>query len=709
MKKIVLTLLLITFIIVGSRTEGFATGTTTLFVNYPQISNGMIPVKHNGTNWVITHPSDSEWYNYDKSEKSWANVMLRDGARYLDFDGQPKPIGGTSLNDLIGREVPENCTGSMYVWVPRFSYKILSDGIDINYSQGITDYVDDEYVPHPAFNYAYYNGGDTLIESNYENLSGTDKYLGIWVAKYPAGGDISSPKYSSGETVIGAATVGEAFSASQLTSSSSIYGLNAGTSHMMKNTEWGAVAYLTTAFGERTTDSTTGNIYGIYGMNNGEEYVSTFVELVGGISNLSVRKNGRSLLPYNLINYSAVETADKKDIEILKLTLPSDEESSNSTVLSAFYGTGIENSVSAEIRGNVTKNVPTGSNAFLTRGTDGIFAYSRTDGSGTNNEGFRNTILINNGVISNTETFIITSSAGEGGTISPLGNTTVEYNCNIGYVLKPNPGFEIVDVIVDGVSAYQDLDTETYKPYAVYEFKNVTSNHKISAVFDTETVSSEVSVIKYPDDTVGDIEGEGFYNTRDTVTLNATGKYGYKFVRWNSADVVIDEESEEITFRMPGNAVILEAYFEKILKAMLHVENMYTSLATEKNVGDPVIVTAGENDGYVFAGWIADEIIEGEIDIHSPSIEFTMPPQDVYLTAQYNRLYPLTANLGDGTVVKIDQQETTELYVMAPGSVDAKSFSGWTASGITEDLGNSTEIVFEMPANAVTITANYAE
>lgn len=61
-------------------------------VNAPQLVEGMTPVKWNGSQWVETTTDDKEWYNYSK--KQWANVRLADG--------------------------------SMFVWIPRYAYKITS-------------------------------------------------------------------------------------------------------------------------------------------------------------------------------------------------------------------------------------------------------------------------------------------------------------------------------------------------------------------------------------------------------------------------------------------------------------------------------------------------------------------------------------------------------------------------------------------------------
>ena len=46
-------------------------------VNSPKITQGMIPVKWNGTNWQVCSQDDNEWYSY--KDKKWANIMLSDG------------------------------------------------------------------------------------------------------------------------------------------------------------------------------------------------------------------------------------------------------------------------------------------------------------------------------------------------------------------------------------------------------------------------------------------------------------------------------------------------------------------------------------------------------------------------------------------------------------------------------------------------------
>ena len=90
-------------------------------VNSPKVATGMIPIKYNGTDWVVCSKEDPEWYNYDNTKK-WANIMLSDGT-YKEGKVQE------------GQIVKENELGSMYVWIPRYAYKIVADkNIEVNLS-----------------------------------------------------------------------------------------------------------------------------------------------------------------------------------------------------------------------------------------------------------------------------------------------------------------------------------------------------------------------------------------------------------------------------------------------------------------------------------------------------------------------------------------------------------------------------------------------
>ena len=278
--------------------------------NKPVLLTGMTPIKFNEPtenkigSAVETTENDAEWYQYGITSQSrkWANAETEDG--------------------------------SMWVWIPRYAYKIddANKKIDVKFLIGTTDlYIDDDgeikeaqraisanqaidttadYTVHPAFT------NESPI--NFAN-GGWDKELtGIWVAKFEAGyasANNNAPvkassinyedKYSNrvyvlavenpaGSTdwitgrrnwldgIYGTETtaikyptfqpltysmnyisISDSFKISRaLTESGNIYGLDAtdADSHLMKNSEWGAVAYLTQSkYGRDGTEITVNN------------------------------------------------------------------------------------------------------------------------------------------------------------------------------------------------------------------------------------------------------------------------------------------------------------------------------------------------------------------------------------------------------------------------------------------------------------------
>ena len=80
-------------------------------------------------------------------------------------------------------------------------------------------------------------------------------------------------------------------------------------------------------------------------------------------------------------------------------------------------------------------------------------------------------------------TYTISATAGTGGSISPPGTTTVNYNGSQTYTITPLLGYSISAVQVDGASV---------GAVSSYSFSNVTANHTISAAFvvTTYTISA---------------------------------------------------------------------------------------------------------------------------------------------------------------------------------------------------------------------------
>lgn len=252
-------------------------------VNAPKLADGMTPVKWNETELIKTTKYDTEWYAYEdtslakqENTSKWANAETEDG--------------------------------SMWVWIPRYAYKInytnpsdksaggtidivfLKDDTNKDFKgKDVTDanYIDENgkegaYIVHPAFKDGTKNG--------FANGEWDKEITGFWMAKFEAGyaGTSNTPSSAKDSTVTlsllygwngssnGNVTtnyygerelndlikypvfqanrpsmnylgISDSFNLCQkLTETNNPYGLtNKVDSHLTKNSEWGAVAYLT--------------------------------------------------------------------------------------------------------------------------------------------------------------------------------------------------------------------------------------------------------------------------------------------------------------------------------------------------------------------------------------------------------------------------------------------------------------------------------
>ena len=276
--------------LIGKITE---VGDTNLLgeANAPKLSDGMIPIKWNGNNWVICSKDDPEWYNYidqtsgtDGTSK-WANIMLSDG-RYKAETAQE------------GQVVQESELGSMFVWIPRYAYSI--ENLYHTNSEDSGGEIKIAFLTSTL----KYNSGDTIIYS-YQGTEGTaqltnasgqgnwnehpafnygEKILsGIWVAKFETssttetpdtnygGGDVTdlNIKVLPGKQSWRNITVSNIFTNCINMNSSenaSYYGISSNDNiidpHLIKNSEWGAVAYFTQSSYGRNGNQVTPNSNG---------------------------------------------------------------------------------------------------------------------------------------------------------------------------------------------------------------------------------------------------------------------------------------------------------------------------------------------------------------------------------------------------------------------------------------------------------------
>ena len=187
----------------------------------PVLSNNLIPIKIEKDGTVFKADLNSKWYSDE--EKKWANaVILTDTGKIED--------NGMILEDSIE---------SYFVWIPRYKYKLFDMGmyegsagnskpstskaqtIEIIFENRNTEISNGtevgEYHSHPAFQAFNTNG--------------------LWVAKFETTGDINNITSKPNQKSL------TNLNAKEMFESSYNYKRN-NNSHMMKNTEWGATAYL---------------------------------------------------------------------------------------------------------------------------------------------------------------------------------------------------------------------------------------------------------------------------------------------------------------------------------------------------------------------------------------------------------------------------------------------------------------------------------
>lgn len=291
--------------IINGNSSDFAGGTwdDEKGVNAPKLSEGLIPVTINDDGTVTeltTKEQLKNWYNY--KNKEWANAITKDKNGNITgyFVWIPRyEYKITYYTDMYKTNTTNDVT--------------LYGDINVKFIPTSQTTKDAEYDHiHPAFE----NGSSTGKNNNFMNGEWKEEIPGFWVAKFPAGfqqntiidnsgalstdlsnssdtlvfsdenysyinsnwstiaiGDISTdtkmtlPVFKPLTYVYNCICIGDTFTlAKQITKSKeskNFYGLSSSIdSHILKNSEWGAVIYLTySQHGRNGTEPNKNNYY----------------------------------------------------------------------------------------------------------------------------------------------------------------------------------------------------------------------------------------------------------------------------------------------------------------------------------------------------------------------------------------------------------------------------------------------------------------
>ena len=213
----------------------------------PVLKDPLIPVTIESDGTVKKADIGSEWYNY--TNKEWANAVIL-------FD--------ESEDYLAGEVIPEEKIESYFVWIPKYRYQLWDLG---NYDS-LTS-IDTSKVHEIPIIFGDYNTSDdkvgectTPMESGATGNCEVGDYMthpaflsipstGFWVGKFETGYNGATSTTEAEQNVNDSSKIivkPNTYSWRSIQTSNAFYASynyqRTLDSHMMKNTEWGAVAYL---------------------------------------------------------------------------------------------------------------------------------------------------------------------------------------------------------------------------------------------------------------------------------------------------------------------------------------------------------------------------------------------------------------------------------------------------------------------------------
>lgn len=240
-------------------------------IETPVIKDGMIPVMFDGNGKTVKADTNSNWYDYDN--KVWANaVAVTSGTR----DKYKTANAGT--------EITETDILAYYVWIPRYRYQLWNvegnesepQEIKIEFENKNTTKSNGtqngEWLTHPAFTF------------------GDKELSGIWVGKFEMTGTKEAPTIKPNVYSLTNLNISTFFNI--IKNMGSTYGLSSYDSHMMKNSEWGAVAYLSHSKYGKNGEVWINNVNTGTGVeNNGVQWGPSITGCSGASASAGVQNN----------------------------------------------------------------------------------------------------------------------------------------------------------------------------------------------------------------------------------------------------------------------------------------------------------------------------------------------------------------------------------------------------------------------------------
>ena len=270
--------------------------------------------------------------------------------------------------------------------------------------------------------------------------------------------------------------------------------------------------------------------------------------------------------------------------------------------------------------------------------------------------------------------YTITTSAGSNGSITP--SATVNYGSNKTINMSPSTGYEVNEVIVDGINKGK---------ITTYTFNNITDNHTISVTFkklDEQKFTVNCTTVQNGNISVSPTSAT--VGTKITIYVNPSEGYRLKQID-SSPNVNINNNQ----FTMPAQNVTLTPVFEQIevqtyaITVGTSEHGTATASHTSASAGTTITMTATPGQGYVLKSYATQpfvSVVNGQFVM--PSSPITVTPifdvasvvktsYDIYVSTE-------TTDRGDVSVTGVD--ETKGIISIRAEAEPGYRFSEWEIS-----------------------------
>lgn len=298
---------------------------------------------------------------------------------------------------------------------------------------------------------------------------------------------------------------------------------------------------------------------------------------------------------------------------------------------------------------------------------------------------------------------VITSTAGEHGTISPSGAVVYSLGSSASYVISPETGYKIKKILVDGVEI---VITAAEGASQSYDFDDIQKDHTISAEFEQRVF--KITVVCGENGKIEPSESDDYaYGSNVTFVITPNDGYVIKDVLIDGVSNAKAKENAKYTFSNIRSNHEIEVSFEVVTFTIVSSVGeggtmSPNQITTIKNWGENHSVTYTPNDKFV----ISTIVVDGQalnlsgVDVSKPyTYTFSKITANHVISCQFESTQrTLTYDPNGGTFADGDSSKTQEYNAFSNQTITLIStnptrigykFKSWNTMSDGSGKGNS--------------------